>query len=80
VWRGSADIIGALSRSVRDSALAARLRAAEKDIGDRIAAKAASFAEGRFIGYPNGRMRFEVRNALYSIRGERLSATTLAPH
>jgi hypothetical protein len=84
VWRGSADLLGAASRVVRDSVVAARLRAAEKGVFDLLRARSISFAEGRFVIRADGSVYFDasVSSAgalLYSIHGERLSTTTLAP-
>jgi hypothetical protein len=80
VWRGSADILGAMSRTVGDSVIAARLRTAEGETR----AHAVTFADGRFIAYPDGRLRYEVRlpttgALLYSMQGERLSTVTFTP-
>lgn len=82
VWRGSVDVLGTASRIVRDTAVANRFAAAEWGLRNLLLAREISFAEGRFIAYGDGRMRYETRvpavgQLLYSIHGERISTTII---
>jgi hypothetical protein len=79
VWRGRVHVLSA--RLAGDSALARRIRAASEQLQRSYRADGVN-ATGRFIRYADGRVRFESDPPaegplLLSIRGERISPTTL---